>query len=70
MAFERDELPSRRAAPRPKPLYVLRCPFCGSRPVMDPVYGFIACVDENCFGPQTTATGDDAVVQWNKRCVV
>jgi len=50
------------------------CPFCGKAPTWVPtrfsashVPAAIACLNEECFGPRTTAVEDDAVVQWNDR---
>jgi len=49
------------------------CPFCGSAPVWLPVDRLgskdqnVACMNHGCFGPCTTASGEDAVEQWNKR---
>lgn len=54
--------------------YLLGCPFCGERPqwVKEAVPGiatspFLACTNDDCFGPRTSAVGQDAIVQWNTR---
>lgn len=49
------------------------CPFCGERPMW--IYCAppnqedrrIACANDECFGPQTTAVNESATVQWNAR---
>jgi hypothetical protein len=52
---------------------LLPCPFCGgvaafrSVRVGHPDGYIVACTSDDCFCPQTTAIGDDAVVQWNTR---
>lgn len=54
---------------------LLPCPFCGGEATWRKklwrddvqVRGHLGCGNDECFGPQTTAIGDDAVVQWNTR---
>ena len=45
---------------------LLPCPFCGGE--ADQIEGSaVACFNPGCFGPQTTACGEDAIEQWNMR---
>lgn len=47
------------------------CPFCGGEATWmkreRPEEHFICCDNDDCFGPQTTAAGKDAITQWNTR---
>lgn len=51
------------------------CPFCGGPATwMDVIQKsgeqFICCDNDECFGPHTTATDEDAIVQWNTRAAL
>lgn len=48
---------------------LLPCPFCGGEAKWSTWRDnrYIMCANDECFGPHTTAIGDDAIVQWNKR---
>lgn len=48
------------------------CPFCGDIPIINGrprgAMGQVVCVNEDCFGPRTTAaTKADSIIQWNTR---
>lgn len=52
------------------------CPFCGQAPVWFHCRAsgipsaILGCINDECFGPRTTAEGVGAIAQWNTRASV